>query len=1029
MKKALLALAFVLTAGLTAWGLWPAESPPAAAPSPAAAAKSPKPAPRSVAELLAQVPFGLTMPDAEASVVRGRVLDEEGRPVAGAEVDALPLSDAPSLVAASCDECGMPLLQCASLDTAAQVAEALRQARGESVPLASTRSDAEGKYVLPLQWEGTVILRARDGQARAAAEELDAFGEDVELDLTVQPPVAVHGSVHDESGAAVAGARVILVSTHDGAHAEAVAGADGTFAVRCPGEPCALWTFAQAPGYAPSVQTHHGVLSAEDNRLEIELMRARSLEVLTRLAGRPVDATVVAFLDGHRRTLHAAGGVARLDNLGLYDVTLEASASGFTTGERVVGLDQVHNKVVLELRASARALVEVLGPDGHPVADAMVSLDGPDARASAQSTPDGALVVLGPVGEGTYELSVEGPEGLTRTQQVDLKPGDNPFSVTLSAARFISGKVIDPEGKPAPVTLVLASFGGQLERATADAETGEFRLAVAEAGPWNLVADSPHAGRARLSVAAPASDVVLRFDRRAGILVEVSAEGRPGADVMVAVTPEDRLRPAGRARALALQREAPMELASRPMSGVTDDEGRLAIWGLEPGAVEVRVADAAFRPVVKKVTLVEGQQVKVRIPLEPGATVEGVVVDAAGAPVEGADITVVLADAAGEHGLIGRAVEEGGRFKVAGLDPGKRYALTADTEVAASPRVEVQAPARGVRLVVEALPKKRGRVLDAAGAPVAEFEIDGRRFEAADGRFEVAVMRAQAVTMFVSAAGFITRVLELEAGQEPGEVVLQRALKLHGRVVSARGEPVPGARVSCDVCVETTTGADGAFELSLDDENLHLVVRASRAGQSGVAEVIGPGEVLVRLGPKTRVDGRSYDLEGRPAPGPVVAELADGSGLERAVADAQGRFTLELDRGQWTFQTASGDFETSALVGEVPVQVNLGGVPGTCALSVTVPRDREVRVVATSRAEEPATVMLQDVSAGELRFAGMPCGPYQVTAYFLAGGGEAARRVDLELKPPLTRHAFLDLSGGAENPGQVGQPVPGGPEK
>jgi hypothetical protein len=1027
MKKAAIALGLCLALLTVGWALWPdddakpAESTPVAKVVPDGPAK---PNPRSVDELLAGS-MVLSMPDAGMFVISGVVFDADDKPAPGVEVEVFPTESAPSVIAATCDECEESLLNCQSPDTAAQIAEAVRHARGNAVPLATTRTDAEGNFSLPLQWEGMVIVRADDGRGAQTWIEIIAEGEGTRVELQLQQRSRVVGLVTSEESGPVAGARVLLVATSDGAFVEATSAADGSFEVLCPAEPCSLWTFTQAAGYAPLVFNAGMVNSGEDGPLTLQMMKARELEIVTRLGGKPVEATVRTTIDGHQRTFTAHGGTLKLSELGTWEITLEATSGRYTSGERSISLGQPHNKTVLELRASSRALVEVVGPEGNPVNDAFVSIDGPDASASGETGTDGALVVLGPLGEGAYQLLVRSSEGIERSQEVDLVPGDNPITVTLPTAMFLSGKLVDAEGKVPPPTAVVASFRNNLQRMTSDAETGEFKIAVGEAGPWRLLADSPLAGRATATASAPATNLELRFDRRAGISVRVRAEGKPAADVMVAVMPAElkKLRNQLRRR-LELMEEPDLLARSRPMSGVTDEEGKLTIWGLEPGEVSVQIADAAFRPVSRNLALADGRLAELDVQLERGATIEGVIVDAQGNPVPAASVSVSVPKDHEFEALASRAIEEEGKFSVAGLESGKTYELTAATGEAESATVKVEAPARGVRLVMAPLPRLRGRVVDERGAPVTHFDVDGQDFDTQDGRFDVPVRPEESVIVFVSAEGYASKSVELKEAGDAGDVVLVRGQVLHGRVVNARGEPVPGALVSCDMASDVTTGADGAFELTIEIIEYPLQIRAARGAVTGVTEANAPGEVVVKLGPRVRVVGRSYDFEGRPAPGSVLARLAISGNVERFEADGQGRFVGELPQGSWEFQAVDSRFSTTVLVTGERVDVSLGGAPGTCALKLDVPANKDVQAMLVERSgrdDELLNLPSDEHLHGELAAAGLKCGAYLLTAIYDLGQGTRVRSFDLELKQPVTQFSVPES---AEEPPLTPAPQP-----
>lgn len=1048
MKKWAASGVLVVAAVALAWALWPTEelvAPPGGGRSDLGLGQS-RADPRPLAALLAGAHGPLAMPDAGVSRLLGTVLDEGGEVVAFAEVEVLPASNAPTIIGASCEACGAQLLACESFEVAAQVARAVRAGEGAPMPIAAARSGADGTFEVPVQWEGEVVVRAQDGRGRAAWQLVECDGADQEVELELLAPRQVAGVVLGEAGEPVPGARVLLVSTSDGRHVEAVAGGNGEFAARCPAEPCSVWSYVEAPGFAPAV-ANLGLVETDEEPLALQLSKSRALEVQTRLAGQPIDAEVVVTIDAHAHRLLAAGGAARLEGLGAYDVTVEAEARGFTSGQRPVSLAQASTVVKIELRASSRALVEVLNDKGEPEPDATVSLDGPDARADAQTDEHGSLVVLGPVGEGAYQLSVQGAGGAQARREVDLLPGDNNLQVTLPAVLHLRGKVVglDPEAEGGDSIQLTAATGDEVARDNVGPD-GAFDLKVTSSGPWELSAESAVLGRARATATAPADGVVLQLDRRAGLQVKVTALGQPAPDVLVVIEPEGALVGGRRARKiLMLQHEPRRRGHPRSMTGVTDEGGLVQVWGFEPGPVTVRVADAAFRPAHRQVELVLGRQTQVELNLERGAEIDGLVVDAQGAPVPGADVSVRPAprpngedseEALAAHAYYPRAVEERGRFTISGLEPGQRYVLAAATEGALSEEVTVQAPARGVRLALAALPRISGRVIDRAGAPVPQFDVDGTSFEAPDGRFEVVSASPERVqTIYVMATGFQSRAVDVARGASAGDVVLLPAARLEGQVLSARGEPVPGAQVMCEVCTDSTTGADGRFTLEVEEADFPFTVRAARGAASGVAEATGAGPLLVRLGPKTLVVGQSNDLEGRPVPGRVVATMVGGGGApEVFTADAQGRFGGELAQGDWDFFHERGERGRQLRVEGARFRVTLGTEPGTCSLSVALPDAQRWNVyVLEGRGEPPPeerspVALLEGPGEGEAHATHLACG--QATLLARAGSAQVARYA-LELKAGLTR---FSLPAAAPAPaqaqaqaqsGQGGVPEPG----
>src|SRR5690606_7379277 len=138
-----------------------------------------------------------------------------------------------------------------------------------------------------------------------------------------------------------------------------------------------------------------------------------------------------------------------------------------------------------------------------------------------------------------------------------------------------------------------------------------------------------------------------------------------------------------------------------------------------------------------------------------------------------------------------------------------------------------------------------------------------------------------------------------------GEVRLKKAPVLRGVVVDPSGQPVPGAEVTCDQCMDSTTsGNDGAFTLAaLEEEGPEPTVTASRLNQRGSAKVAGAGPVVVKLQPPVRVEGIVKDAAGRPTQARIIVREINGADEERLDSGPDGTFQLDLPEGLWMFIT------------------------------------------------------------------------------------------------------------------------------
>jgi protocatechuate 3,4-dioxygenase beta subunit len=232
----------------------------------------------------------------------------------------------------------------------------------------------------------------------------------------------------------------------------------------------------------------------------------------------------------------------------------------------------------------------------------------------------------------------------------------------------------------------------------------------------------------------------------------------------------------------------------------------------------------------------------------------------------------------------------------------------------------------------------RGRVRDAAGAPVTRFRVlllreaevpdvaepELKAFENADGAFAWDGVRPDRYEVFVEAKGFAqhrTGVIELAAGSpQELDVTLGAGRGLHGWVLERDTEtPLPGASVVVESEVPSqvlpldlteppewlgqlaTAGPDGGFALEDLAPGSHRL-RVSAAGHAPewvpveVPADGSPPEVLAHLGPGGGIAGVVTDAGGRPIAGSLILASFAGTRLfsfEQALTDADGHYAFE----------------------------------------------------------------------------------------------------------------------------------------
>ncbi|HET9553236.1 MAG TPA: carboxypeptidase-like regulatory domain-containing protein [Anaeromyxobacteraceae bacterium] len=258
-----------------------------------------------------------------------------------------------------------------------------------------------------------------------------------------------------------------------------------------------------------------------------------------------------------------------------------------------------------------------------------------------------------------------------------------------------------------------------------------------------------------------------------------------------------------------------------------------------------------------------------------------------------------------------------------------------------------------------------GRVVDARGAPVARFTVNGQLFYAGDGRYAVALPGGDSRLVF-RADGRAPAVVTAHAtlGGTSGrrhtlpDVVLGGGVDLIGEVVDARtGDPLPAARAALAGSLDV--GASPAQPDRLSDlggsgnGGAYLLRHAARGGglllvthpdYLPAAVPVRPGAPLptVALQRGGVIAGRAVGADGRPVAGArIVAASAVAGDAQEVLTDASGAFRLARLR--------PGSYSVAAT-----------GAPGTAAAAeaVTVREGETTRVGLSLRPRLPRTAAL-----------------------------------------------------------------------
>ena len=607
------------------------------------------------------------------------------------------------------------------------------------------------------------------------------------------------------------------------------------------------------------------------------------------------------------------------------------------------------------LEPGARLLGVVRDPAGAPVPDAEVTLwlpgrimgfdDRPLRTASCDAS--GGFLVEG-VPAGSVKVSAKSPRHLDSARQsVRVATGEERGGLVLQveAGRVLEGVVRFEDGTPAEAVEVtarfdpafmagpsaMASLRGARGAATADA-TGRFRIEGLGAGPFTL--------QAELELGDEGEAPIRHRARLDGV--------RPGKDDLVLVL-HAPLALRGR---LALSNGEPLEgpvdlLARRVVAGdmltlrtedrplrVRGEDAVFAIEDLEAGPweLEARGESARLRTPLQ-VTLPQAPGEELLVELEATARVEGRVVDADGAPVEGATVEPASSTPQWQRELVRSPLTA---TADSGEDGAFVYEALAGT-LSLTARAEGFGPSApleltlvegqvldGVELRMSRGGVLRGLVLDEDGEPVSGRLVTANKMPqmesravttAMDGTFQMDAMEPgtwQVVAIDAGGMGGSTTasgepdLAGLLQGLEMNQATIREGeetyielgrpkddpVRVFGRVTMG-DEPFGGALVSffpegerlyerLEIC---TVGEDGRYEVELSGGGDYVVNVQRVPGGIGQQQTVELARAIPRDVEEWRLDlelplgrivGRVLRSNGRPAAGERVTLAVDG---------------------------------------------------------------------------------------------------------------------------------------------------------
>ncbi len=559
-------------------------------------------------------------------------------------------------------------------------------ALADDAVLAEATTDAEGRYRLLGLGPDPVVLHLREDGEEPANERWEATPGEEGPTLFVAPLHVVVLTLRDGAGAPVVGATVQARQWPSGAgasetrEARGLTDGQGRVSLRglLPDEEATLEVDPPAAREDLARSIDRG-WSPRTSQLSLAPGRTLRGQVLD-AEGRPVHARVLVREGryGTRDLETDDGGRFRLPHLprGPAEVGALPPLEGLSdvldrTEPRWVEVAADVDEVTLRLEPRAASVtLEVVGPDGSPVAQADAALLVRDERRSLFLR--GGRATFREPSEGSYGLVALRPRGADGAalpfgpgRLRDVRPVDGRVVLRLPRGRAVLGRVLGPDGAPVAGVRVEAAVPWRLrapgeswepdhDRATTD-ERGLFRLVSLERRPYALEVAAPErfAPHPPLRLEADQDALLLRLaaGRRITVTV-VDAQGRPVAGARVGAD-------------YARGKDADDPPPAAPPEARTDGAGRAPLGPLAPGrALSVRVEPPAgatdLLPALADLT----EAGDLRVVLPPGFVAQGRVVDAAGRPVEGAAVWSGGPPFARKHAVL---TDAEGRFRTAPL--------------------------------------------------------------------------------------------------------------------------------------------------------------------------------------------------------------------------------------------------------------------------------------------------------------------------------------------------------------------------
>jgi len=650
---------------------------------------------------------------------------------------------------------------------------------------------------------------------------------------------------------------------------------------------------------------------------------------------------------------------------------------------------------------------------------------------------DGSFV-LRPAPAGDWRVTASASRYVRANRQIARAQfSDKPVEILMREGATISGRVTDGQRRPVVTAKVRAvesenrSASGAPMAVTSEDGTFTLRRIPAVEGMRLVVThldfEPASIGNLGLKPGETRAGVAVAL-RRGAVLTGIATVGdAPLAGVQVIVS-------VGRSESGA----PPRSVAGPPWSwprATTGADGRFRIGGLSPGEYTVTVSKTGYARDSRDAVIAEGRGPEpLAFALESEAVIAGRARGKRGTSVPDQTVSARAADAASRSSNGARTLADGS-FRIEGLKPGVSYNLFVYSGGSNAPRKTVAAPAEGVEIVLAGMGRIAGRVVDAAGRPVPDFQVAAQTDRTGEGTNWVAPVRqdvssetgefvlenapAGALEVRVVAKGFqpahVGGIVVEEGETRSGvEVKLARGATLRGRAVEARsGRPVPDVEVSAESAAgSVSTDADGAFQIEgLPSGKVRVTARGPDYASTSETVEVGEsgGTVELKLSPGASVSAVVVSPGGEPQAGAEATLAQAGQNYAwdgtKVVAGPDGRVRFaHLAPGRYSLSAGSAGRRSKPLEITVEadqsredVRVVVGG-GATVLATVTGLSSEERRQVSVVVYDDASWITAKELSDG--RFEARDVAPGRMHSYARVGPQSAVE--DRIVNRPVT---------------------------